>query len=61
MIALPLLKEPSKITLSTAVESSGYIDMTLTVLSNYKIKIDKTVNGFYIPADQKFQSGGAQE
>ncbi len=58
MFALPLLKGGSKIMLTTKLESSAYIDMTLTALSQFGIKIEPVEDGWIIPGEQKYVSPG---
>ena len=56
LFALPLLGGDSKITLTTGLESSGYVDMTLAVLkmfgvtSGYEIKVNE--DSYYIGAPE---------
>ncbi len=56
LFALPLLKNDSEIILTTELESSPYIDITIDVLSEFGIKIEKTENGYFIKGEQKYQS-----
>ena len=67
LFALPLLNGDSKITLTTKLESSGYVDMTLHVLRMFNIKIgyDAHKNGlsydtktFKIKGCQVYESPG---
>ncbi len=51
MYALPLLSGDSKINLTTNLESKGYIDITLEVLSEFGIK-----SGYIIKGNQKYIS-----
>lgn len=55
LFALPLLEDDSEIVLTTALESSPYIDITIDVLSKFGIEIVKTEKGFYIKGSQKYQ------
>jgi len=43
LFALPLLEEDSTITLTTELESAGYVDMTLDVLNAFSIDVDVSV------------------
>lgn len=56
MFALPLLDGDSEIVLTTALESSAYIDITLSALNKFQIKIDKTDRGYFIKGNQKYIS-----
>lgn len=55
MLALPQLKGDSEIVLTTSLESGGYVDLTLEVLENFGIVIDKTENGWHISGRQRYQ------
>ncbi|MBE6029418.1 MAG: 3-phosphoshikimate 1-carboxyvinyltransferase [Clostridiales bacterium] len=43
LFALPLLEDDSTITLTTELESAGYVDMTLDVLNAFSIDVDVSV------------------
>ncbi|MCL2475126.1 MAG: 3-phosphoshikimate 1-carboxyvinyltransferase [Chloroflexi bacterium] len=55
LLALPLLTDSSRITLTTPLESVGYVDITLDVLKQFDAKIE----GMYdIPGNQIYRSPG---
>ena len=54
LFALPLLEGNSEIRLTTAVESEGYIDMTLKTLKTFGVEVKETDNGWFIPGGQKY-------
>lgn len=56
LFALPLLKGDSEIVLQNSVVSANYIDITLQVLSEFGIKIEKTEKGFFVKGNQKYIS-----
>ena len=56
LFALPLLNEDSIITLSSPLQSAGYIDMTIAVLKKFNITVQRVENGFFIPKNQKYIS-----
>ncbi len=57
LFALPLLAEESEIRLTTPLESRPYVDLTLSVLSNYGISVQETApNVFSIPGGQVYTS-----
>ncbi|NLF37412.1 MAG: 3-phosphoshikimate 1-carboxyvinyltransferase [Clostridiaceae bacterium] len=58
LMALPLLNLKSTITLTSDLESSGYVDITIDVLKNYGVNIEKKFNKFIIPENQKYISPG---
>lgn len=55
LMALPLLKEDSKIILTTPLASAPYVDITLEVLKNYGINIVRADNVFLIKGRQAFK------
>ena len=55
---MPLLQEDSEIILTTPLESSGYVEMTLSSLLRFGIHITKTTNGFLINGRQRYSSPG---
>ena len=54
LFALPLLDGESEIILTTPLQSAPYIDITIDVLSQFGVKINKTDKGFYIKGNQKY-------
>lgn len=54
LYALPLLNGDSEIVLTTTLESSGYVDMTLQALAHFGISVSKTESGWYIPGNQRY-------
>lgn len=58
LMALPLLEGDSEIRLTTAVESVGYIRMTLQVVRAFGIEILEIENGYKIKGGQRYQSPG---
>lgn len=55
LFALPLLKKDSTVNITTNIESKNYIDITLDVLKQAKINIEKTNNGFKVFGNQEYQ------
>lgn len=50
LMVLPLLKESSKIILSTSLESKPYVDLTLSVMESFGVKVgNKDYKEFIIP------------
>ncbi|MCL2694936.1 MAG: 3-phosphoshikimate 1-carboxyvinyltransferase [Clostridiales bacterium] len=62
LFALPLVgagsARPSRISLTTPLESSGYVSMTLEVLRTFGITIEQTSDGYLIPSGQTYRSPG---
>jgi len=56
LFALPLLPGDSEITLTSPLESRGYVDMTLRTLGKFGIVIRETAQGFQVPGGQKYLS-----
>lgn len=56
LFALPLLDEDSDLRLTTPLQSTGYVDMTLESLRDFGIRIDTTDGGFTIPGRQSYHT-----
>ena len=56
MFALPLLDGDSEIVLTKKLESAPYVDITIGVLSEFGVVIEKTERGFFIKGNQKYKS-----
>lgn len=56
LFALPLLEGSSEIRLTTRLESSAYIDITLWALKRFGIDIEKRSNSYFVKGDQKYIS-----
>ena len=57
LFSLPLLNGDSKITISTNIESKGYIDLTLDCMKDFGIEIEnKDYKEFIIKGNQKYIS-----
>ena len=56
LYALPLLEGDSQIRLTTALESSGYVDMTLDALGQFGVTAIPTASGWHIPGKQRYHS-----
>lgn len=54
LFALPLLEGDSEIRLTTAVESQGYLDMTLRTMRTYGITVRETERGYFISGGQRY-------
>lgn len=55
LLALPLVEGDSTITLTTELESKGYIDLTLDVLKRFGIEIKSKENQYFIPGSQSYR------
>lgn len=56
LYALPLLDGDSEIVLTSALESSGYVDMTLQMLDTFGIKVEKDGGQYRVPGGQAYAS-----
>ena len=54
LFALPLLQGDSEIIVTSPLESKGYIDLTLSVLSDFGIRVTKTPTGWKVPGNQTY-------
>lgn len=61
LFALPLLDGDSELELIGPVESKPYIDMTLSALARYGIKIKREKKHYYIAGCQRYHSPGLVE
>jgi len=55
MFALPLLEEDSTIIVDGKLESKSYIDLTISILEEFGIKIMELENGYFIEGNQIYQ------
>lgn len=58
LYALSLLDKDSKINLTTALESSNYVDMTIDVLSKFNVNVIKDNNSYIVKGNQEYNSLG---
>lgn len=61
LFALPLLEEDSALRLTTALESSAYVDMTLDALRSFGIRTEAARDGWRVPGAQRYRSPGRLE
>ncbi len=54
LFALPLCEEDSQIVLRGRLESRPYVDMTVTLLRRFGIKIAETQSGYLVPGGQRY-------
>ena len=55
LMALPLLEQTSKIMLTTDAVSKTYIDMTIAVMAQHGVQVEKTEDSYRIPAPQTYR------
>ncbi len=56
LFALPLLDGDSDIRLTTPLQSAGYVDMTIDIMREFGVGIEKTEQGWHIPGGQNYRS-----
>ena len=56
LFALPLLEGDSKIVLVGEAVSAGYIDITLDVLQQFGIQIERTGYGYFVRGNQRYKA-----
>ncbi|MGN0479791.1 MAG: 3-phosphoshikimate 1-carboxyvinyltransferase [Hominenteromicrobium sp.] len=56
LLALPLLEGDSTITLTTPLESKGYVDLTIGVLRDFGIAVQETDAGWAVPGGQRYRA-----
>lgn len=56
LFVLPLLDADSQITFTTELESVGYVDLTIDVLREFGIEIEKVTNSYNIKGKQKYHN-----
>lgn len=61
LFALPLCDGDSTLKIVGKIESLPYVEMTLSALRDFGIRIDLTEDGFFIPGNQKYVSHGTAE
>ena len=54
LFALPLLDGDSEIALRGELVSSNYVDITLGVLTDFGVEVQKTDSGFYVKGNQRY-------
>ncbi len=59
LLALPITPRGGRIYLSSPLESSDYVAMTLQVLETFGITVEKIENGWNIPGNQTYHSPGS--
>ena len=56
LLCFPLLPEGGEIALTTALESAGYVEMTMQTMRRFGIDVQRTERGFRVPAGQRYHS-----
>ena len=61
LFVLPMLNDDSTLMYTSPLESMPYVDLTLSVLRQFGIRIEDTENGWRIPGNQRYTSPGIVE
>ena len=61
LFALPLLEGDSTLRYTSPLESMPYVDLTLSVLRQFGVRVENLENGWRIPGGQRFVSPGNVE
>ncbi len=56
LFALPLTGEDCRVVVTTRLESSAYVDMTIDVIKKFGVEIEKRDNTFVIKGNQQYKS-----
>lgn len=56
LMALPMLPGDSEIHLSSPLESSGYVDMTLDTMRRFSVTAERTAYGFFVQGNQQYRA-----
>lgn len=57
LFALPMLNGDSTIEITTPLESSGYVDITIDVLKSFGIEITREENKLFVKGNQRYSAG----
>ncbi len=58
LFALPLLEGDSRITLTSPLESAPYVEMTLSTLTRFGVRVERLEDGYLVPGGQSYKSPG---
>lgn len=58
LLALPCTGGDSEIILTDKLRSAAYVDITLSVLERFGVKVERRETGFFIPGGQRYRSPG---
>ncbi len=56
MLAAPLLEGETEIELSSPLQSVGYVDMTISAMERFGVRVERTEQGFKIEAGESYKA-----
>ena len=56
LLALPLCEGDSDITLTTPLQSAGYVELTLQCMADFGVTVERTPDGWHIPGGQRYRA-----
>ncbi len=56
LLALPLLAGNSRITLTSPLESAGYVDMTIRAMRDFSARVEPIDHGYFVPGGQIYRA-----
>ncbi len=56
LLTLPLLDDDSETNITSKLESEAYVDMTIAVMKNFGVEVEKKGNNFYIKGKQEYKA-----
>lgn len=56
LLAAPITNKEVEIELTTPLESASYVNLTLSVMKEFGIKVEQTKYGWYVPGNQSYSS-----
>ncbi|MCL2107187.1 MAG: 3-phosphoshikimate 1-carboxyvinyltransferase [Oscillospiraceae bacterium] len=59
LFALPLLEGDSRLSITSPLESAGYVRMTLRTLQQFGVTIQESGGGWHVPGKQVYQTPGS--
>lgn len=54
LFALPLLEEDSRVSFTSALQTGGYVDMTLETAAKYGVRINREGDGYFVKGGQSY-------
>ena len=55
LLAMPLTGEAGEIVLTTPLQSAGYVDMTIQVMADFGVQVERTRSGYRVAGGQRYR------